>query len=62
MCKNTKDNSKAPFELIKGNVIVTRNPCMHPGDIRLLKAVYYHEYSEHINVIIFSQKGTQPEP
>jgi hypothetical protein len=26
-------------QIIDGNVLVTRNPCTHPGDIRLLNAV-----------------------
>ena len=24
---------------VSGHVIVTKNPCSHPGDIRLLKAI-----------------------
>ena len=26
-------------QIIEGKVLATRNPCTHPGDIRLLKAV-----------------------
>ena len=26
-------------QIISGDVIVTKNPCSHPGDIRLLKAI-----------------------
>ena len=27
------------FEEVEGKVIVGKNPCLHPGDIRILKAV-----------------------
>jgi len=29
-------------QIIEGNVIVTRNPCTHPGDVRVLTAVDKH--------------------
>jgi len=31
--------TKFPVVTIEGNVVVTKNPCSHPGDIRLLRAV-----------------------
>jgi RNA-dependent RNA polymerase len=47
--------------LIEGRAIVTRNPCTHPGDIRLLKAVYKEELSHLFNVVVFSSKGSRPQ-
>jgi hypothetical protein len=46
--------------------MVTKNPCTHPGDIRLLKAVgeeddRYTKLRDYINVIVFPSKGTRPE-
>jgi RNA-dependent RNA polymerase len=43
------------------NLIVTKNPCLHPGDIKLLKACNkYKKLSHMINVIVFSAKGKRP--
>ncbi|TNV86912.1 hypothetical protein FGO68_gene10314 [Halteria grandinella] len=54
-------------EFVKGNVLVTKNPCSHPGDIRLLKAIgrdhphFDYFKKDYVNVIIFSTKGKRPE-
>lgn len=40
--------------------MVTRNPCLHPGDIRILKAVEKDELKHLSNVIVFSSKGYRP--
>jgi len=53
--------------LVTGPVVVTKNPCSHPGDIRLLKAIgkdhphFNHFENDYVNVIIFSTKGDRPE-
>lgn len=46
--------------------MVTKNPCSHPGDIRLLKAIgeddpRYEKLRDFINVIVFPRKGYRPE-
>lgn len=46
--------------------MVTKNPCSHPGDIRLLKAVNkedprYDALSHYVNVIVFPTTGARPE-
>lgn len=53
-------------EIISGNVIVTKNPCSHPGDIRLLKAIDGNDkradkFSHLVNVVVFPSKGYRPE-
>ena len=48
-------------KVIEGDVLVTRNPCTHPGDIRRLKCVDNPRLKEMFNVIIFSQKGERPQ-
>lgn len=45
---------------IDGDVLVTRSPCTHPGDIRRLKAVNKPELAHLFNVVIFSSKGDRP--
>jgi len=46
--------------ILTSKVFVTRNPCLHPGDIRILKAVNKKELGHLYNVIVFSSKGTRP--
>ncbi|CAG8532252.1 7758_t:CDS:2 [Ambispora leptoticha] len=43
-----------------GNVLVTRNPCLHPGDISVLRAVDIPQLYHLKNCIVFSQKGQIP--
>ncbi|CAG8653574.1 8362_t:CDS:2, partial [Paraglomus brasilianum] len=43
-----------------GRSIVTRNPCLHPGDISVLWAVDVPELSHLRNCIVFSQNGDSP--
>ncbi|GMQ10242.1 hypothetical protein CsSME_00053321 [Camellia sinensis var. sinensis] len=47
-----------------GKVVVTKNPCLHPGDIRVLEAVYEVALEEKgwVNCVIFPQKGERPHP
>ncbi|PNT00917.1 hypothetical protein POPTR_015G073700v4 [Populus trichocarpa] len=49
---------------IIGEVAVTKNPCLHPGDIRVLEAVYDVELEEKglVDCIIFPQNGGRPHP
>ncbi|EGR31631.1 RNA-dependent rna polymerase, putative [Ichthyophthirius multifiliis] len=54
------------FQEIEGKVIVVKNPCLHPGDIRILNAVStkndkkYNFLKEYKNVLIFPKKGKIP--
>ncbi|CAF2718204.1 unnamed protein product [Rotaria sp. Silwood2] len=44
-----------------GTVLVTKNPCLHPGDIRKLKAVYVPKLQSCIrDGIVFSSNGHRP--
>ena len=47
-------------EVLTGEIMVTRNPCLHPGDIRVLTAVDKPEFHHLSNVIIFNSKGPRP--
>ncbi|CAF3432324.1 unnamed protein product [Rotaria sp. Silwood1] len=49
-------------EIIRGSVIVTRNPCFHPGDIRKLKAVDVPALYGLKNVIVFPMQEPRPHP
>lgn len=41
-------------------LLVTRNPCLNPGDLRLLKGVDRPELRHLYNVVVFSSKGERP--
>lgn len=50
--------------ILTGKVVVTKNPCLHPGDVRVLEAVYEVALEEKglIDCLIFPQKGERPHP
>ncbi|KAJ4959767.1 hypothetical protein NE237_019677 [Protea cynaroides] len=50
--------------IIVGKVVVTKNPCLHPGDIRVLQAVYEEALEEKglVDCLVFPQKGERPHP
>lgn len=43
--------------ILKGNVVVAKNPCLHPGDIRVLKAVNVRALHHMVDCVVFPQKG-----
>lgn len=50
--------------VVIGKVIVTKNPCLHPGDIRVLEAVYEVTLEEKglVDCLVFPQNGKRPHP
>jgi hypothetical protein len=51
--------------LVRNNVVVTRSPAMHPGDIQIVNAVNVPEGSplrQLSNVVVFSQHGDRDLP
>ncbi|KAL3374731.1 hypothetical protein AABB24_006294 [Solanum stoloniferum] len=50
--------------VVRGKVVVTKNPCLHPGDVRVLEAVYEVTLEEKtwVDCIIFPQNGERPHP
>ena len=56
-----KADGKDNKQIVQGDVLVTKNPCNHPGDIRKLKAVKHHKLEHLVNVVVFSSKGERPE-
>ncbi|KAI8972772.1 RNA dependent RNA polymerase-domain-containing protein [Pilobolus umbonatus] len=49
-------------EIITGPCVVFRNPCFHPGDVRVVKAVDRPELSHLVDVVVFSSKGYRDIP
>lgn len=49
--------------VVEGKVMIAKNPCMHPGDVRVLTAIKSPELEAYSrNVIVFSRNGTRPIP
>lgn len=58
-------HSRSERELHNKNVLVTRSPALHPGDIQLRTAVlppYWHPLRSLSNCVVFSQKGQRDLP
>ncbi|XP_058079206.1 probable RNA-dependent RNA polymerase 1 [Magnolia sinica] len=48
--------------VIEGRVFVAKNPCLHPGDIRVLRAVNIPALHHMVDCVVFPQKGKRPHP
>ncbi|TYG92043.1 hypothetical protein ES288_A12G311500v1 [Gossypium darwinii] len=50
--------------ILIGKVVVTKNPCLHPRDVRVLEAVYEPQLEEKglVDCLVFPEKGERPHP
>ncbi|CAK8570444.1 unnamed protein product [Lathyrus sativus] len=48
--------------VVKGKVVVAKNPCLHPGDVRVLEAVDVPDLHHMVDCVVFPQKGHRPHP
>ncbi|KAL7618133.1 hypothetical protein Lser_V15G01686 [Lactuca serriola] len=48
------------LKVIEGNVVIAKNPCLHPGDVRVLKAVNVPGLEHLFDCLVFPQKGDRP--
>ncbi|KAL1551144.1 RNA-directed RNA polymerase [Salvia divinorum] len=48
--------------IVKEKVAVAKNPCLHPGDLRVLQAIDVPALHHMVNCIVFPQKGMRPHP
>ncbi|GAM25120.1 hypothetical protein SAMD00019534_082950 [Acytostelium subglobosum LB1] len=54
-------NPDGTKKVIEGKILVCKNPCLHPGDVRVLEAVDVPELQHvYLDVIAFSQHGDVP--
>lgn len=56
----TLDEFGTPVTIVGVNVLVSRNPCLHPGDLRKLKAVDRAELHHLTDCVVFSTQGRRP--
>lgn len=47
-------------KVITGLVVIAKNPCLHPGDIRILEAVDVPALHHLVDCLVFPQKGERP--
>jgi RNA-dependent RNA polymerase len=47
-------------EIIVGTVVMAKNPCLHPGDVRILEAVDVPELHHLVDCLVFPKKGKRP--
>ncbi|KAL6980202.1 RNA-dependent RNA polymerase [Sarracenia purpurea var. burkii] len=52
--------TKKNLKVIKGYVVVAKNPCLHPGDVRVLEAVDAPGLHHLFDCLVFPQKGDRP--
>lgn len=58
--KVTMDGDGQPATIKGCDVLVTRNPCLHPGDLQKFRAVERPELAHLVDCIVFSTKGRRP--
>jgi RNA-dependent RNA polymerase len=46
--------------VLEGFIAITKNPCRHPGDLRVLKAVNHEPLHHLYDVLVFPQQGSRP--
>jgi RNA-dependent RNA polymerase len=59
---NDNNNNNKTKVLNNCKVVITKNPCHHPGDIRTFTAINDPRLKHLKDVIVFSQQGARPAP
>uniref|UniRef100_A0A2N9GNP3 RNA-dependent RNA polymerase n=1 Tax=Fagus sylvatica TaxID=28930 RepID=A0A2N9GNP3_FAGSY len=59
MCSSSGSDQRF---VVKGKIVVAKNPCLHPGDVRVLKAVNVPALHHLVDCVVFPQKGFRPHP
>ncbi|KAL0311780.1 UNVERIFIED_CONTAM: RNA-dependent RNA polymerase 6 [Sesamum radiatum] len=52
--------TKKKLQVVTGLVAIAKNPCLHPGDVRILEAVDVPELHHLYDCLVFPQKGDRP--
>ncbi|KAF8040296.1 hypothetical protein BT93_B2511 [Corymbia citriodora subsp. variegata] len=62
MLKSSTNESLPDTSIFQGKLVVAKNPCLHPGDVRVLEAVDVPSLHHMVDCIVFPQKGERPHP
>ncbi|KAL4196139.1 hypothetical protein AMTRI_Chr04g244530 [Amborella trichopoda] len=62
LSKINESGSDQRVRVVVGKVIVAKNPCLHPGDVRILTAIDVPALHHMVNCVVFPQKGKRPHP
>ena len=57
---NPTSDEEGIARAISGYVLVSRNPCLHPGDLQKLVAVAKPELAHLVDCVVFPVKGRRP--
>ncbi|KAG0556960.1 hypothetical protein KC19_11G091000 [Ceratodon purpureus] len=57
-----QQHRSGPLQVITGKVIMAKNPCLHPGDIRILEAVDVPQLHSMVDCLVVPQNGDRPHP
>ena len=57
-CEDQFNTSKK--RVVRGPLVVTRNPCLHPGDVRQLEAVDNPKLKHLVDCVVFPRRGSRP--
>lgn len=57
-----RSDSGRSNHIVRGRVFVAKNPCLHPGDVRVLRAVDVPALHHMVDCVVFPQKGMRPHP
>lgn len=53
-------SSNKNAEVIVGTVVIAKNPCLHPGDVRILEAIDVPELHHLVDCLVFPRIGERP--
>ncbi|XP_049514548.1 uncharacterized protein LOC119433620 isoform X2 [Dermacentor silvarum] len=59
---NSSDSNRGSTQVLTGTVLVTKCPCLHPGDVRKFEAVDVPALHHIRDCIVFPAKGPRPHP
>ncbi|XP_044480605.1 probable RNA-dependent RNA polymerase 1 [Mangifera indica] len=58
----SRGNASNQTSVCEGKVVVAKNPCLHPGDMRVLEAVDVPALHHMVDCVVFPAKGKRPHP